>query len=495
MGSLGLPLTFHNLRAPQPASAVPQQPVRSHPARPRLTRKLVPRDRFCGTGVASLGCQQQRDSRPHSDLRSSSPLRGWEGDLCDEVVDHCAEGFDPCQHDAKCVPLSKGYRCECLPGYVGQHCEQDYDDCLENKCQHGAQCVDAVNGYTCVCKEGFSGLFCESPPPMILLQTSPCDHADCQNGSQEAYVTLPGAKTRPTAHISLQVATDKDNGVLLYKDDNDPIVLELYQGHIRLIYDIANYPTTFYSVETVNDGLFHTVEVLIQNHTLSLVVDKGAPRSLGKLPRQPSMDQSTQVYIGGVPSTVGIVCAQGACRQRGDTGVSCECPPGRSGPLCDQKSPPSPCQASRCVHGLCVPKGSGYSCQCAEGFSGQYCDRPEEPPACRGHYCGHGECWVTESGAPACRCQPGYAGPNCDTEPTCQGEVVREQLKRHQGHKTCTSTGKVARAECSRACEGGLCCAPVKTRRRKVVFKCTDGSSFSEELETSVECGCTKCPL
>lgn len=43
---------------------------------------------------------------------------------------------------------------------------------------------------------------------------------------------------------SLQVATDKDNGILLYKEDHDPLALELYQGHIRLIYDIANYPPT-----------------------------------------------------------------------------------------------------------------------------------------------------------------------------------------------------------------------------------------------------------
>lgn len=40
------------------------------------------------------------------------------------------------------------------------------------------------------------------------------------------------------------MATDKDNGILLYKEDHDPLALELYQGHIRLIYDIASYPPT-----------------------------------------------------------------------------------------------------------------------------------------------------------------------------------------------------------------------------------------------------------
>ncbi|XP_076143508.1 slit homolog 3 protein [Alosa pseudoharengus] len=500
----------------------------------------------------------------------------YRGDLCEEVIDPCLPGFDPCLHDSKCIPLASGYRCECLPGYVGQQCELDYNDCLENKCQHGAECVDAINGYTCVCKTGFSGLFCENPPPMILLQTSPCDQSDCQNGAacivtegepvcrclpgffgnkchkmstahflgKEVYVELPSTKAKSSVHISLQMATDRDNGILLYKEDHDPLVLELYQGHIRLIYDIAKYPpTTVYSVESVNDGIFHTVELLIQNQTLSLVVDQGPPKSLGKLPRQPSVDHNTKLFVGGVPALIGAsglrpgpdrpsqsfsgcvhnvringelqdlggaprgtegvlpgchscsVCAQGTCRQTGETGITCECPPGRTGPLCDQVASPSPCQNNRCVHGLCVPRGSSYSCQCAEGFTGQYCQQHQEPPSCRGHQCGQGECRVGESGEPTCHCPAGYTGTNCQTEMRCQGELVREQMKRQQGGRVCTSTSKVARVECPPACHSGLCCTPTKSRRRKVTFKCPDGTSFAEELDTPVECGCTKCQL
>uniref|UniRef100_A0A8C6KQ38 Slit homolog 3 (Drosophila) n=1 Tax=Nothobranchius furzeri TaxID=105023 RepID=A0A8C6KQ38_NOTFU len=548
----------------------------------------------CPPGFEGKRCEMNPDDCEDNDCENNSTCvdginnytcvcpPNYTGDLCDEVIDPCLSGFDPCQHDSKCVHVGRNYRCECLPGYVGQHCEQDYNDCLENKCQHGAECVDAVNGYTCVCKEGFSGLFCENPPPMILLQTSPCDQSDCQNSAQclvvagepicrcipgfygnkcdkistvhflgrDGYVELPGTKLRTTALISLQVATEKDNGILLYKEDHDPLALELYQGHIRLIYDIANYPpTTVYSVESVNDGLFHTVELLIQNRSLSLVVDNGAPKSLGKLARQPSMDHNTQLYIGGVPPQVvasglrpgperspqtfdgcinnvringdtqdlsfrstgrgqsqGVerchscsVCAQGTCREAGEMGVTCECPPGRSGALCDETTAPNPCQNNRCVHGLCVAKGQSYSCQCNEGYQGQYCDKEQEPPACRGHSCGRGECHVSEAGEPVCKCQPGYTGPTCDTEPTCQGEMVREQLKRHQALRTCTSTSKIPRVDCPRSCQAsappGVCCGVTKTRRRKVVFRCTDGTSYSEEMETTLECGCSKCPL
>ncbi|KAM6924252.1 slit homolog 3 protein [Xenentodon cancila] len=554
----------------------------------------------CPPGFEGTSCEINPDDCEDNDCENNSTCvdgvnnytcvcpPNYTGDLCEEVVDPCFSGFDPCLHDSKCINVGRSFRCECLPGYVGQHCEQDYNDCLWNKCQHGAECVDAINGYTCVCKEGFSGLFCENPLPMILLQTSPCDQSDCQNTAQclvvagdpicrcmpgffgnkcdkmstihflgrDGFVELPGTKLRPTADVSLQVATDRDYGILFYKEDQDPLSVELYQGHVRLIYDISNFPpTTVYSVESVNDGLLHTVELLIQNHSLSLVVDNGAPKSLGKLARQFSVHHNTKLYIGGVPSDVtsglrsgsdrsyqafngcihnfkingeiqdlsfksagrqqqGVegkgdviragchscsVCAQGACREGGVTGVTCDCPPGRKGALCDETTASNPCQNSKCVHGLCVPKGPSYSCQCKEGFQGPYCEQQQEPSACRGFRCGRGECRLLEGGNTVCHCPTGYTGPTCDTvEFTCQGELVREQLKRHQAMRTCTSVNKIAR-DCSKTCQAlappGVCCGVTKTRRRKVAFRCSDGTSYTEEMETAQDCGCSKCPL
>ncbi|XP_069510402.1 slit homolog 3 protein [Ambystoma mexicanum] len=495
----------------------------------------------------------------------------YTGELCDEVINHCVPSLDPCKFDAKCISLEKGYRCECSPGYSGRHCDTDDDDCASHKCRHGAQCVDAVNGYTCICPQGFSGLFCEHPPPMVLLQTSPCDNYECQNGAQcivvqqepvcrcvagfagqkceklitvnfvgkDSYVELSAAKFRPQGNISLQVATDKDNGLLLYKGDNDPLALELYQGHVRLI----SPPTTVYSVETINDGQFHTVELVMLNQTLFLVVDKGTPKSLGKLQKQPSFGLSSPLYIGGVPTAtstsastlrqgserlpigfhgcihdvrindelqdfknlpplaIGVfpgcrscnICKHGICRSIEKTSVVCECHPGWTGPLCDEEIGDA-CLHNKCVHGKCVPAKVSYVCKCADGYTGTHCEHKNESfSACRNMKCVHGQCKVSERGEPYCECDPGFSGEHCDQEDLCQGEVIREVIRKQQGYTSCTTTSKVQRLECRGSCGSDQCCTPVRSKRRKYVFQCLDGSSFTEELERFVECGCSQC--
>lgn len=80
-------------------------------------------------------------------------------------------------------------------------------------------------------------------------------------------------------------------------------------------------------------------------------------------------------------------------------------------------------------------------------------------------------------------------------EMACRGERVRDHYQTQQGYAACQSTEKVSRLECRGSCgDGTSCCAPLRSKRRKYTFQCTDGSSFVQEVEKVVKCGCTKCP-
>lgn len=76
-----------------------------------------------------------------------------------------------------------GYRCFCLEGYTGVHCDTRYDHCLpgRNKCQNNGTCVNRITGSDssshprCICPPGFCGRFCEE-------EVDDCASAPCLNG-------------------------------------------------------------------------------------------------------------------------------------------------------------------------------------------------------------------------------------------------------------------------------------------------------------------------
>ncbi|XP_032890012.1 slit homolog 1 protein isoform X1 [Amblyraja radiata] len=496
------------------------------------------------------------------------------GVLCEEPVDLCAPELNPCQSGTKCVGTKAGPRCECLSGYRGENCSIAVDSCQDHGCQGNGMCVDTVDSHTCLCSEGYSGRFCELPSPSSPMPAQ-CQPDDCLNGGQcvgasalcqclpgfggarcdklvsvnfvdrDSYLQFTELKNWPQANISLQVSTAEDNGILLYNGDNDHIAVELYQGRVRVSYDPGTDPSsTIYSLETINDGQFHTVEILTFDQMVNLSIDGGAPKSMESAVKQSALNHETPLYIGGMPVGVTppslgpwppvngsgfhgciqnlyinnelqdftktqrragvepgcrscrrIACRHGICQPRPGQPPVCLCQPGWEGPQCDLPTT-EPCRGHKCMRGQCVPLDTvTYRCECDAGHKGALCNQQEELfNPCKKLACQRGQCHISELGEAACECERGYTGDLCDQEAECRGVAVRDYYQLQRGYNICQSSRQVSWVECQGSCRQRGCCVALKVKRRTYAFECSDGSSFTHQVEKSVRCGCSQCP-
>ncbi|KAK2535280.1 Crb2 [Columba livia] len=118
---------------------------------------------------------------------------GFEGEHCELDILECASA--PCLNGATCEEGIKHYSCACWPGYAGQHCEKDVDECATNPCHNGGVCFERSNpayygtrpdfpsnfsysqaaGFLCWCQPGFTGETC-------FMNIDECESQPCQNG-------------------------------------------------------------------------------------------------------------------------------------------------------------------------------------------------------------------------------------------------------------------------------------------------------------------------
>ncbi|XP_017600998.1 PREDICTED: protein crumbs homolog 2 isoform X1 [Corvus brachyrhynchos] len=118
---------------------------------------------------------------------------GFEGAPCELDILECPP--PPCRNSATCLEGTKGYSCACWPGYTGQDCEEDVDECVTEPCHNGGLCLERSNpahygtqphfpsnfsysqaaGFLCQCQPGFTGETC-------FTNINECESQPCQNG-------------------------------------------------------------------------------------------------------------------------------------------------------------------------------------------------------------------------------------------------------------------------------------------------------------------------
>ncbi|MEQ2253646.1 hypothetical protein ILYODFUR_034452, partial [Ilyodon furcidens] len=80
-----------------------------------------------------------------------------QGPDCEIAMNACISF--PCHNGGTCH-IQPGredhFSCVCPPGFEGQRCEINPDDCEDNDCENNSTCIDGVNNYTCVCPPNYT---------------------------------------------------------------------------------------------------------------------------------------------------------------------------------------------------------------------------------------------------------------------------------------------------------------------------------------------------
>lgn len=85
--------------------------------------------------------------------------------------------------------------------------------------------------YCDVCYDYFSGKRCEYLTGITFMHN-------------KSYVELEPLHTKPEANVTVVFSTTQLNGVILYDGVSEHLAVELFNGRIRISYDVGNYPVS-----------------------------------------------------------------------------------------------------------------------------------------------------------------------------------------------------------------------------------------------------------
>ncbi|CAG5117093.1 unnamed protein product, partial [Candidula unifasciata] len=112
---------------------------------------------------------------------------GYTGDRCETNINECALNANGCLYNGTCQDGSDTYSCSCVNGFSGSHCEVLADFCFRNDCKvaDGGICTNDYRNYTasCTCGQQYMPDPQKSAAcvPIQYCMSNPCVNGTCQD--------------------------------------------------------------------------------------------------------------------------------------------------------------------------------------------------------------------------------------------------------------------------------------------------------------------------
>uniref|UniRef100_A0A674DL31 Neurogenic locus notch homolog protein 1 n=1 Tax=Salmo trutta TaxID=8032 RepID=A0A674DL31_SALTR len=382
------------------------------------------------------------DTNPVNGMAICTCPLGYIGTACDQDVDECSLGGNPCEHGGKCLNTKGSFQCKCQPGFSGARCEHDVNECLSNPCQNEATCLDQIGGFHCICMPGYEGLFCQ-------INTDECANNPCLNNGKcidkinTFHCQCPTGFAGNLCQIDIDEcsSTPCKNGAKC-TDGPNKYTCECTEGYTgqHCETDINECFSDPCHYGTCKDGLASFTCYCRLGYTGRLC-ETNINECLSQPCRNGGICQDREnSYICTCPmGTAGTMCninldecALNPCHNGGTcidgiNSFTCQCPEGYHDATCFSQV--NECLSNPCIH-VCLSLVFrlhleifltfmlshlflSYNCLCDNGWSGKNCDINNNE--CESNPCMNGGTCKDMTSGYVCSCRIGFTGPSCQT--------------------------------------------------------------------------------
>ncbi|XP_074620010.1 uncharacterized protein LOC141878862 isoform X3 [Acropora palmata] len=355
---------------------------------------------------------------------------GYTGQYCGTEMDECKSY--PCLR-GRCTDLLNNYSCSCYPGFEGRNCDVDkdiyIDDCVNHTCTNGASCIDGINVYSCNCTAGFTGAYCETDIDECVSHTC-ANGASCVDGINAYSCKCAKGFSGASCDIDIDDCVNHTctngasciDGINVYscnctagftgaycETDIDECVSHTCANGASCVDGINAY-----SCKCAKGFSGASCDIDIDdcvNHTCA----NGAScvNGINNYSCNCSVGFTGSSCETDINDCVNHTCENGAACLDGINSYACNCTTGFTGAYCETDI--DDCVNHTCTNGAsCIDGINVYSCNCTAGFTGAYCETDIDE--CVSHTCANGASCVDGINAYSCKCAKGFSGASCDID-------------------------------------------------------------------------------